>query len=150
VANVLDVRRVRPGTLLVDDSEPHSFETTAAFARWNTEHDVLFSDAGLLRSPDEVTRIVYVPADLQDVIPMPAAEDNASSTITGCVLSSLLTAKLGYPETIGPVTLDAALTHFRGVVDAGFGAAWPQCAGRALAPADVASFCERHAGKETT
>lgn len=45
---VLDVSRLRPGTIVVDDSFPHCFDTTKALARMREHRDVLIVGGGLL------------------------------------------------------------------------------------------------------
>ncbi|MFF8510519.1 amino acid adenylation domain-containing protein [Streptomyces sp. NPDC015492] len=45
---VLDVSRLRPGTIVVDDSFPHCFDTAEALARMRERRDVLIVGGGLL------------------------------------------------------------------------------------------------------
>ncbi|MEU2074854.1 amino acid adenylation domain-containing protein [Streptomyces sp. NPDC013489] len=45
---LLDVSRLRPGTIVVDDSFPHCFDTTKALARMRDRRDVLIVGGGLL------------------------------------------------------------------------------------------------------
>ena len=65
-------------------------------------------------------------------------------TITGCVLSALLSARR--PElapTIGPITLDAARQHWSALADLGFTAAALNYEGRTLQPETIAAFRDR-------
>src|SRR5262249_20383426 len=55
--NLLDVARLRPGTLLVDDSAPHCFDPQRALRRFQQQRDVLFTEAGALRSHRTITEI---------------------------------------------------------------------------------------------
>ncbi|MFB6526588.1 amino acid adenylation domain-containing protein [Streptomyces sp. NPDC056399] len=45
---LLDVSRLRPGTIVVDDSFPHCFDTTKALTRMRDRRDVLIVGGGLL------------------------------------------------------------------------------------------------------
>jgi len=49
VPNVYDVFKAKPGTILVDDSFPHCFDSHKAFQRFNERSDVLFSEGGPIR-----------------------------------------------------------------------------------------------------
>src|SRR5262249_43657328 len=51
VPHVLDIQRVRPGTLIVDDSAPHCFDEQAALRRLTEQADILVAEGGMLRSP---------------------------------------------------------------------------------------------------
>ena len=52
MAGVLDVKRLAPGTIVVDGSFPHCFDTELAIHRMTTRKDVLLVDGGLV-SPRE-------------------------------------------------------------------------------------------------
>ena len=43
VPEVLDVRQIRPGTMIVDDSGPHCYSVPEAIRRLETEQDILFT-----------------------------------------------------------------------------------------------------------
>ncbi len=51
-ADVVDVSRLRPGTILVDDSFPHCFDTNVAHERMTGNGDVLLLGGGLLALPE--------------------------------------------------------------------------------------------------
>jgi hypothetical protein len=147
VPDVIEVSRLRPGTLLIDDSDPHCFNVDEAFRRLE-EGSILFSEGGAIRSPDPVKQLLFVPEDLTDIIPTPTEE--SSWNITGCVLSALLSAKHAYPTTRGWVKPEDALTNYRGLVGAGFAAAPPHCGTRTLPQSAVNSFRDRFGNAEIT
>jgi acyl carrier protein len=115
VPDVLDVDRLAPGTLLVDDSSPHCFRLDRAVRRLRSRHDVLFTEGGTLHAPEALGLLAYVPAGLEQVAQSVPAEFFAnynSHRITGCVLSGLLSATCpDLPATVGPVEPDACLAH---------------------------------------
>jgi acyl carrier protein len=49
--DILDADRLRPGTLVVDDSAPHCFRPDKAFRRLRDHGDLLFTEGGTLRRP---------------------------------------------------------------------------------------------------
>ncbi|WP_461035558.1 amino acid adenylation domain-containing protein, partial [Streptomyces mayteni] len=105
---VLDVDRLRPGTVVVDDSFPHCFDTAAALARMRRRRDVLILGGGLLSVDTTERRIA------PDLPPAAAAGYAAQpwlpDTIASCRLESLLHAALpDLPPVHGLV--DAAHAH---------------------------------------
>ncbi len=60
-SEALDVDRIRPGPLVVDDSAPHCFPIEKALRRAMERRDVLFAEAGLLTSMIPMERTAYVP-----------------------------------------------------------------------------------------
>src|SRR5262249_53125217 len=68
VPDILDVDRLAPGTLLVDDSSPHCFRLDRAVRRLRERQDLLFTEGGLLRAPQPLRQVLYVPADLEQKV----------------------------------------------------------------------------------
>nr|WP_052477651.1 hybrid non-ribosomal peptide synthetase/type I polyketide synthase [Kibdelosporangium sp. MJ126-NF4]CEL13123.1 FIG01130854: hypothetical protein [Kibdelosporangium sp. MJ126-NF4]CTQ98811.1 FIG01130854: hypothetical protein [Kibdelosporangium sp. MJ126-NF4] len=108
--HVLDVDRLRPGTVVVDDSFPHCLDTGRALARMRTEADVLICGGGLL-SCGSTTR---TPA--ADLPPLAATAHAArrviADTMASCQMESLLCAA------------DPTLPLVRGLVDPTLGRAY--------------------------
>ncbi|MDP9793203.1 amino acid adenylation domain-containing protein [Catenuloplanes nepalensis] len=111
----LDVDRLRPGTVLVDDSFPHCFDTARALARMRRQQDVLIVGGGLLDAgPTTREPAEGLPADVR-----PAALGVAS-----CRLESLLHAAGPHlPAVLGPVHADLAAAYWDALVAAGVTAA---------------------------
>lgn len=113
VPNVLDVNRLKPGTLLVDDSSPHCFNVEEAIRRLETQNDILFTEGGVLKLPQAATMVTYVPKWLEQVF-FRALSGYNTNNITGCILSSLLSAR--HPElepTTWPVNGETSFTHYQ-------------------------------------
>src|SRR5262249_25243634 len=90
VPDILDVDRLAPGALLVDDSSPHCFRPDRAARRLRERQDVLFTEGGMLRAPHPLRQVIYVPAELEQVAQAVPAEVFANYDphhITGCVFS---------------------------------------------------------------
>jgi len=146
-AEVTDVDRLLPGTLLFDDSAPACFSADKAVRRLRDRGDLLFTVSDQLRAPQPLDQVAYVPAVLHDLFGGRVLEWLAGHDphhITGCVLSSLLTASdvrlpasVGLPELADCLQADDALTRL------GFGAAELHAEGTTLAAADVARFRSR-------
>jgi hypothetical protein len=146
VPDILDVEQLRPGTLLVDDSSPHCFRVDRAVRRLRERQDILFTEGDTLRSPHPLKQVLYVPADIERVLPAIPAEvigNYDPHNITGCVLSSLLSARRAdLPPTIGLVGTRACLDHFQTLEQLGFGSAL-HCDGRTLDDEGVRDFRRR-------
>jgi amino acid adenylation domain-containing protein len=65
VPDILDVDRLAPGTLLVDDSSPHCFPLDRAARRLRERRDILFTEGGMLRAPRRLQQVIYLPAELE-------------------------------------------------------------------------------------
>ncbi|MFE9923766.1 amino acid adenylation domain-containing protein [Streptomyces sp. NPDC005774] len=121
-AAVLDVGRLRPGAIVVDDSFPHCFDTGRALARMREHKDVLLLGGGLLhvgRTEREVA------GDLPDAAAAGyLAQPWLEGTLASCRFESLLHAA-GHelPLVHGLVDAGVALAHWDAVERAGVSAA---------------------------
>ncbi len=110
----LDVGRLRPGTLVIDDSFPRAYDEAAARARMERTGDVLLRGGGLLD---------VGPLDRRSPFPEAAAlrARYGARFLPGCHAEALLLASA--PElgpTVGPVDLARALTVWEAVERAGW------------------------------
>ena len=112
----LDVDRLRPGTLVVDDSFPHCFDTTRALARMRDHGDVLVVGGGLLDcGPAERTVAAGLPLTARPGLP---------GMLASCQLESLLHAVVpGLPLVCGPVGAAGADAYWSALDAAGVKAA---------------------------
>ncbi|WP_430790757.1 amino acid adenylation domain-containing protein [Actinoplanes sp. G11-F43] len=113
--STVDVDRLKPGTILVDDSFPHCFDTAKAMARMRERGDVLIVGGGLLgigharRSAAEG---------------LPAVNAHLPDTVASCQLESLLHAtRPGLPAVSGPVEPGHARAYWDALDAAGVTAA---------------------------
>jgi amino acid adenylation domain-containing protein len=150
VPDVLDVNRLRPGTIVVDDSGPHCFSVAEAMRRLETQGDVLFTEGGVLRSPRPVALLRHLPRAREAMLP-PAVRERLLTHhpdhITGCVLSSLLTACF---EDVRPVlglpTTEDCLANYRRLTQLGFEAASLHCGTQVIPEELIRVFRQRHGG----
>ncbi|GLY07126.1 hypothetical protein Acsp01_75050 [Actinoplanes sp. NBRC 101535] len=115
----LDVDRLRPGTILVDDSFPHCFDPVRALARMRSAGDVLVVGGGLL-DLGAASRTVA------DGLPAVAASGQfrLPGAVASCQTESLLHATTpGLPAVCGPVTPEAAAAYWAALDAAGVRAA---------------------------
>ncbi|MFF3846536.1 amino acid adenylation domain-containing protein [Streptomyces sp. NPDC002328] len=131
---VLDVDRLRPGTIVVDDSFPHCFDTARALARMREREDVLVVGGGLLS-------IGATRRTLADGLPsVVASADGAAQhwlegTLASCRAESLLYASgADVPLVRGLVDAPTALAYWRAVERTGAAAAPLHLLGEVLAP----------------
>ncbi|CAM5674781.1 amino acid adenylation domain-containing protein [Streptomyces chartreusis] len=122
---ILDLARLRPGTIVVDDSFPHCFDTTSALDRMDRDQDVLVVGGGLLSLGTTRTRLAE---DLPAVASAGfALRPGIPGTLASCRLESLLHAHLGavgrppgeLPLIHGLVDLPRALAHWDAAERAG-------------------------------
>ncbi|MFL6594022.1 MAG: SDR family NAD(P)-dependent oxidoreductase [Chthoniobacterales bacterium] len=126
VEDVIDVDRLAPGTMVVDDSWPHCMNGRAALARFDERTDILFTEGGFVRSAAPMPRISHVPASAG--VPEEFSQILFSSVnphdITACVLSALLSAtQRNLAPTIGLITPTIAQQHWHALKESGFTAA---------------------------
>ncbi|MBE2202058.1 MAG: hypothetical protein IAE79_25845, partial [Anaerolinea sp.] len=141
VPDILDVARLRPGALLVDDSGPHCFNLEQAVHRFAAAGDILFTEGGVLQLPQPLHRLRYVP---------PAAPPLGTSLIDdpyevmGCAFSSLLPRQ--FPEleaTVGLATVAMCVRYYRRLAALGFRAGPLHSKGYRFAATAVARFRQR-------
>jgi hypothetical protein len=141
--NVLDVAQLRPGTLIVDDSDPHCFDAEAAKRRLAEAGDVMFSEGGFLRLTEVIGQDLFAPEEAAELVAFRAREE-AARNITGCNLSSLLSLRFGLPRTIGPVAIEDARLHLAGLVRLGIAAAHLHISDLHLREEQIEAFRQRH------
>ncbi len=144
VPNILDITQIHPGTLIVDDSAPHCFDPEAARQRFTAEQDILFTEGGVVQAPQPITAIRYLPRLAQQALPADAkmlfAHHNPVE-ITGCILSSLLSARFAQLQpTLGYVDLATAFAHYTALRRLGFRGSDPHCESYILPEAGIARF----------
>lgn len=155
VPDVLDVTRVRPGVLIVDDSGPHCFKPELAIRRFEQKGDILFTEGGALKSPDPMRELRYMPKEAADAMNFAQLQlvfsrhlRPNSLTIMGCIFSSLLSAR--FPDlqpTVGIASLEACVEHYDRLNRLGFEAADLYCEGYILPEESIQNF-RRHFGRQ--
>jgi predicted amino acid dehydrogenase len=118
----LDAGRLRPGTIVVDDSFPPAVDPAAALARMRSHRDVLVVGGGLLHVGDARRTIV---ADLpDDVLARLTAHRHMPGTVAACQLESLARAAIpALPLVRGLVDPAQAHAYRQALTDAGVRAA---------------------------
>ncbi len=148
-SDVLEVQRLRPGTVIVDDSYPPAFPVEMAMRRLQDDADIFFSNAGMLRLPTPIRETMVIPAGAESLLTrfgISAYRDEVlrdPHELTACVLSSLLTGQRdgGFPPTLGLAGLVDLVDHYRNLKAIGIGPARPQCDKFFLADEPVDRFC---------
>ncbi len=115
--DIIEIDRLQPGTICVDDSFPLGFDPQKAIRRVEDEGDIVITIAGGLAGPRPVT----VPTgyrtgeplldDLAKLMMQVANVDDHS--LTGCVYSSVLVPHFDLPVALGHVRGEHALKHYR-------------------------------------
>ncbi|MDX2863416.1 hypothetical protein PV338_45610, partial [Streptomyces scabiei] len=123
---LLDIDRLRPGTIVVDDSFPHCFDTGRALERMRDARDVLVVGGGLLALDSTETHPAPdLPAAVLTALTGAAGRTgqhlalHLPGTLASCRLESLLHAHLAdpasgtrLPQVHGLVDLPRALAHW--------------------------------------
>ncbi len=150
---VLNVKSLKPGTLVVDYSFPPVFRVDEAIRRFTTERDILFTTGGELKMTDVVAETIYLPEGVEEMddavqfrfVKFLSSRDK--NEITGCVLVSLLTGlSEDVAPTVGPLENADALAHFEFLEELGVTPAKLQMAGFFLPEDGIAAFREKHLG----
>jgi predicted amino acid dehydrogenase len=131
---LVDVDRLRPGTLLVDDSFPHCFDTGRALARMRERGDVLVVGGGLLAVGTTRRDLAHgLPAGLAAA--EAAAQYGIAGTLASCRAESLLHASgTDVPLVRGLVDGATAMAYWRAVQEAGVEAGPLHLLDQVLAP----------------
>jgi hypothetical protein len=147
VPDILDVDRLAPGTLIVDDSAPHCFAVDDALRRLRDSGDVLFTEGGVLRMPQASGAVRYLPRVAARTANPEYLEWFAEYDpmhLAGCMLSGLLSACFDDLEpTVGPIGDDACFRHHERLARLELRAADLQCMGHLLPEESIRSFRER-------
>lgn len=127
IPGILDVNKLRPGSVLVDYSFPPSFRVSDALKRFEHQNDVLFTTGGELSFSDPIRETVYLPSRARELtgnldprqLAMMAGRN--AREITGCVVVSLLTdMERDVKATLGPVAKEDVLAHYQFLAKQGF------------------------------
>jgi amino acid adenylation domain-containing protein len=154
VPDIIEVNRVKPGTIIVEESGQRCLSRDDAVRRIETDGDILFTEGDLLRLPFESTSLMYLPAGVETALRQTKAIsllDFEPFAITGCVLSGLLTHR--YPDlepTIGEVDGETCLLHYKHLHSLRLGVADPYCEGYAIHEDLVQRFRERFGVENST
>ena len=141
---VLDVRKLTAGTIVVDDSFPHCFDSESAVQRMMTHKDVLLIDGGFVspQEPIEWTLAFpeHVPSRFDALFGTSLLPFQNGTAITGCILSALLSKKFGATASVGPVELEVCREHSDVLSRLGIGAAPLRCGSWSVPETHVADF----------
>ncbi len=148
VAEILDIDRVAPGTIIVDDSAPHVFRSDQALRRFHERRDILVTEGGVLAAPESLPILIHVPPGLEPWLKAALLSLVARSQpryITGCVLSGLLSARFAHlAPTVGLVDRKTAVDHYEALGALGFEAAGLHLDDEPLDEAIIHEFRLRH------
>lgn len=143
VPDVLDIARVQPGTLIVDDSGPHCFSVPLAIERFERQADILFTEGGVMQSPNPFKYTIHYPPQLAQRLSLTEIFGDTfadSTSITGCVFSSLLSASFGLPSTTGIIKASETIQHYKLLSELGFEGSQLHCEGYVLAQEAIEKF----------
>ena len=116
-ANIIDIDKFQPGTLLVDDSFPLGFDAQAAIDRIENKRDIHITIAGGFQGPTPFKQLYkkQFPKNEEYEALITGFEKVANpwaDCMTGCIYSALLTPFYGLPDTLGPVNIKEALQFY--------------------------------------
>ncbi|MCK5811275.1 MAG: amino acid adenylation domain-containing protein [Clostridiales bacterium] len=129
VPNILDISKIKPGTLIIDDSGPHCFNKEDAIKRLHEKSDILFTEGGVLESNEIINKRIYLPAGIRDNVLNSYSQQFASDRdITGCILSSLLSAKYdSLQPVLGISKLSECIRNYKLLNELQYLGAMPHC-----------------------
>jgi amino acid adenylation domain-containing protein len=152
VTGVLDIARLRPGSIVIDDSFPLCFDLQAALQRIKADGDILALSAGSVAVEGGVEWTFALPPELQalrrdELVRSLLPRDDM---ITGCMLSALLPALAELPPTVGPVSAADCLRYWDGMKLLRASAAPLHCGAWMPSPADLERFRAAQAADDET
>ncbi|MGH7833024.1 MAG: amino acid adenylation domain-containing protein [Candidatus Binatia bacterium] len=147
VPDLLEIESLKPGTLIVDDSAPHCFNSQHAIERFKKHEDILFSEGGALRLPDRVRRVRYLPHRVERMMD-PAAPASFSKRhpyhVAGCAFSSLLLARFEkLKPTLGLIDDASCGAHYELIRQLGYEAGQLHCEDYLLPERSIENFRRR-------
>lgn len=113
-ANILDIEKLKPTCVVLDDSIPHCFDVEKAKNKMKVSQNI-FSEAGMLKQLDPINEFRYAPKELieiKDQLPG-LIWKRSPYEITSCILSAYLTSIHNATATIGISDQDNALHHLK-------------------------------------
>ena len=127
VSGLLEIDKLRPGTLIVDDSFPHCFEPARAWDRMHAQSDILLTEGGALLSARPLRETRYVPREFELVPAAAALQESLSQPsqdrIGSCILSGLLTSQFKeLKPTVGRAEAADSALHYDRLRELGFSA----------------------------
>ena len=135
-----------PGTIIVDIRR-----RIAQRATGSAQADILFTEGGVLHSPQPINQLRYWQPEWAQVMhPVREDADVASNPfeITGCVLSGVLSSRFGeLHPTIGMVDAQTCLQHYAALSGLGLKAAALHCQDYLLPEALIDDFRGRFADR---
>jgi len=148
VGGVLDIQRLKPGTILIDDSVPFCFSVKDAIARFEKQQDILFLSGGQLRAPHPMHRNVYIPSQLVSMLGDQEKRHVWSPNpwmITSCVLSALLTSRFDSLEaSTGLINASQSNSHFAKLTELQFSSPQFHISTYLLDQRLVTQFCNQY------
>ncbi len=147
VPDILDIRRVSSGTMIIDDSSPHCFSVRDTVRRFREQEDVLFTEGGVLQSPEPISQLSYLPRTVGRMMNLahmaPFSKYNPFQ-ITSCVLSGLLSSCYeDLKPTVGVVDVVSCLQNYDRLGQLGFQAADLHCGDYVLPEKSIQNFRRR-------
>jgi hypothetical protein len=154
VPEIVAVERVRPGTIVVEESGQRCLAPDAAIRRMEQAADALFTDGDRLRMPSPASRLLYLPKEAEAALRRAGALDGAAFdplVMPGCVLAGLLARGSGpVGPTLGEVDRETCLRHYQRLRELGFAVAAAQCDGRPIEAEVVRRFRARFGSAAVT
>ena len=138
-ADVIDPTQLAPGTILLDDSYPPTFDPAVAWQRMNESQDVIIASGGFARLPGPVRETFYVPNSARPFLSAYGVDNFISAfqrepcDYTACIFAGPLALKDSALQPATGIPTPAALEAFyRAFERYNLASAAPQCNGRLI------------------
>ena len=129
--NIIDISKIKSGTLLIDCSVSHTFDVSQAISRLKDKKDILFTDGSQLCQPSPYNCTLFIPENMEHLLTEKQKNKMYNfdpSIINTSVVSGLLMAQL---ETISAddknPDLDTVLRNYEKLKTLGFRAPGLHC-----------------------
>lgn len=144
VPNILDINKLKPGTMIVDDSSPHCFAPETAIQRFEEQADILFTEGGVTQSPHPIQETLHLPDYFKNKLRTKEVQNLLKRNpfeITGCIFSSLLSSLFKQLKpTVGLVEESQSVLYYKTLESLNFQAANLHCENYMLATDTITNF----------
>lgn len=155
--DIVEVARLKPGTMLCDDSIPPCYDRDDALARVADKADLLFAQGDVVRSAQPMGKLLHLPDKMYQLVPTEGIDEFVRTTpdasspvdITSSVLSSLLVVQVdGIEPTVGMSDPARCENHIETLRRYGYEGGPPQCDGVFLSEESIVRFREQFGATE--
>ena len=146
-SNIIDISKVKPGTLIIDCSPPHCFNISQAISRLKDKKDILFTDGSQLSQPSPHNCTLFIPDNVENLLTEEQKNTilNTDPTIIQSnAISGLLAPQFEmFSSANEEFNFEVVLKNYEKLKELGFNAAKLSCENYVIHEDDIAYFSNK-------